>query len=256
VAAVLGLETWAAVALLAAAATVVLLVILGVAASRRVAADVGALIAALAVLGLGSALVLVPSFRKFHSEIWKRDPFAVRMVTTKVTKSANPGKTVKPATKTVTRTTTVGATGTTTVTSVTRTPRTVQAGLVATSTTTTTNEANDSLLERALSTGGLVLFRLAIVAFAAFIAGAVVQRAILGRYTLKIGPLEFGDIQAATEEAVTTLKTALTSLGDNEKALSQDFNRQSAATKKAIRALSEQVEAIRRRLPPGNAPLA
>jgi hypothetical protein len=121
---------------------------------------------------------------------------------------------------------------------------------LSTETTTTTNEANDSLLERALSTGGLVLFRLAIVAFAAFIAGAVVQRAVLGRYSLKLGILELDDISAATTESVTALQTAIASLGAKDKALSSSIGKNAAATNKAIKALSDQIDEIRRRLPP------
>jgi FAD/FMN-containing dehydrogenase len=247
---VLGVEIWAVVALLLAAAAIVLVVVVGLMRSRRAAADVGALIAAIAVLGLGAVLVLVPSFRKFHSEIWKRDPFSVRLVTSTVTRKADPGRTVKPATTTVTRTRTTGPTGRTTEVTIQAAPRSVQAGPVSTTTTTTTNEANDSLLERALSTGGLLLFRLAIVAFAAFIAGAVVQRAILGRYSLKLGVLEFDDIQSGAEEAVKALTTRVTELGEQEKALTKKANRDTAATKKAILALSAQVDALRLRLPP------
>jgi hypothetical protein len=211
-------------------------------------ADVAALTVALAVLALGSVLVLVPSFRQFH-EIWKRDPFSVRLVTTTVKKTTAPGKARTPPTKKVIRTTTVSPSGKTMVTTIETVPGSAKKRATSTETTTTTAEANDSLLERALSTGGLVLFRLAIVAFAAFISGAVVQRAVLGRYALKLGVLELDDLSAATTDAVAALQAAITAIGDQEKALSSHVGKRAAETKKAIAALSAQIEEIWRRLP-------
>jgi hypothetical protein len=211
---------------------------------RRTTADIAAVVAALAVLTLGSLLVLVPSFRHFHKEVWNRDPFAVRLVTTTVTKTTTPGTTTTPATRK-----SIKVTGKTPSTTVETTNAAITKGTTATETTTTTNEANDSLLERTLSTGGLILFRLAIVAFAAFIAGAVVQRAVLGRFALKIGPLQLDEISGATAESVTALQTALTKLGNREKSLSRRVSQQAAATLEAIEAIRAQIEELQKRLP-------
>jgi hypothetical protein len=239
---------------------------------------VAALIAAILVLVAGFVLVVLPSITHYKEQVWDRDPFAVRLVTEKVTKSSTPEATTTPATTKVTRTVTRGATGRTTTTVTETTAATTQRGAATTETTTTTKEASDSLLERALSTGGLVLFRVAIVAFAAFIAGAVVQRAILGKYALKLGVLELGELQEGTDTAVTALQTAVKELGDTvktlgetaktlgdktnalgettnalvdqEKTLSRRVAQQAAASKKAIKALSDQVEELRKRLPP------
>ena len=123
-----------------------------------------------------------------------------------------------------------------------------------------------------------MLFRIGIVAFAAFIAGAVVQRMVLGQYALKLGVLEFGEIKDAADDALTALQTAVKDLGvtvtklgetstalvattntlggrtdklaDQEGALSARVIRNAAASKKAIQALSDQVEGLRKRLPP------
>jgi DNA-binding XRE family transcriptional regulator len=55
-------------------------------------------------------------------------------------------------------------------------------------TTTTTTEASSSFAERLLGRSGLLLARLALVALLAFLAAAVLQRAILGSYGLRARP--------------------------------------------------------------------
>lgn len=63
-------------------------------------------------------------------------------------------------------------------------------------TTTTTTPRARSLLDRTFAPGGLLLLRIAIAAAAAFLAGAVTQRVLLGRYDIEVGPtgVKFGDL--------------------------------------------------------------
>jgi DNA-binding XRE family transcriptional regulator len=55
-------------------------------------------------------------------------------------------------------------------------------------TTTTTTEASSSFAERLLGRSGLLLVRLVLVALLAFLAAAVLHRAILGSYGLRARP--------------------------------------------------------------------
>jgi hypothetical protein len=81
--------------------------------------------------------------------------------------------------------------------------------------TTTTKDVDEGLLDGALSAGGSVLVRLAICVLLAFLAGALVQRLLLGQFSLKLGPLEVPELQAAAAvseelaEEVVALKTAV-----------------------------------------------
>jgi DNA-binding XRE family transcriptional regulator len=69
----------------------------------------------------------------------------------------------------------------------TETIRTKAAGQAAVRTTITRNESA-WFGERALGKGGLLILRLALVALTAFLAGAVLQRIILGNYGLRARP--------------------------------------------------------------------
>lgn len=73
-----------------------------------------------------------------------------------------------------------------------------QTGTETEKTETTTAEADESLLERSLAAGGLLLFRVGIVALAAFLAGAVVQRTVLGNFAIKVGGVEVPELAAET----------------------------------------------------------
>lgn len=74
---------------------------------------------------------------------------------------------------------------------------------------TTTSPADPSLAERALGDGGLLLLRLGVVALAAFLAGAVVQRTALARFDLKVAGLEIPDITEAADKAIAALTARL-----------------------------------------------
>ena len=100
----------------------------------------------------------------------------------------------------------------------------------STTTTVTAREAERSLVERALGVSGLVLLRLGVVALAAFLAGAVVQRTLLANFALKLGPLEVPDIARTTESALEKIE--------------EQLNRQADATEDALRAGASAVEAV------------
>ena len=69
-------------------------------------------------------------------------------------------------------------------------------------TTTTTKPRARSLLDRGFAPGGLLLLRIAIAAAAAFLAGAVTQRVLLGRYDIELGPggVKLGALGESVEE--------------------------------------------------------
>jgi hypothetical protein len=93
----------------------------------------------------------------------------------------------------------------------------------STETRTTTSEASRSFVERSLAAGGLLLLRIGIVALAAFLAGAVVQRTILGDFAMKFGPVEvpaLAQTAAASEKAIEEIK--------------QELGRQADATRRAM----------------------
>ena len=74
-------------------------------------------------------------------------------------------------------------------------------------TTTTTTSGERTTLERVLGDGGVVMLQIAAVALAAFLAAAVVQRVLLGKYGgLKIGTLELGEIAEASTAGIDELK--------------------------------------------------
>jgi hypothetical protein len=78
-----------------------------------------------------------------------------------------------------------------------------------TETTTTRKPESSGFVERALGNSGLFLLRVGIVALAAFLAAAVVQRTIMGDYALKVGPLEIPALTEASETALEGVKADL-----------------------------------------------
>jgi DNA-binding XRE family transcriptional regulator len=68
--------------------------------------------------------------------------------------------------------------------------------------TTTRKEASASLPERVLGNSGLLLLRVSLVALAAFLAAAVLQRVILGDYALRVGPAKAPPRTAASKYAL------------------------------------------------------
>ena len=123
---------------------------------RRSIADWTAAALAVAILGVGGLVVIKPAIDHWD-DVYRADPFVVGTTTQKVQKRlpAINGKSTRP-----------------------RVSRT----------TTTTTESSSSFAERLLGKSGTVLLRLGLVALVAWLAAALLQRAILGTYSLRIGP--------------------------------------------------------------------
>lgn len=169
-------------------------------ATRKQTADIVSLLASLVVFAGGLVVVVWPSLQ--HHGTLFADPWAPRTTTTRVEKTAG-SQTDKP--KVATTVTgraagdSAGGGATTTVTE--------RAG-IATEVTKTTAEADLSLIERGLGTGGLLLLRLGLVAMAAFLAGAVIQRTILGRFAIELGPVKVPELSETAEAAQGAITTA------------------------------------------------
>jgi len=111
---------------------------------RRTIADWSACGLAVAILAFGGLIVIKPALDNWD-EVYRGDPFA-------------PGTTTQIVQKT--------------------------AGEKVDRTRTTTTEASSSFPERLLGDAGTLLFRLLLVALTAFLAAAVLHRALLGEYGL------------------------------------------------------------------------
>ncbi len=122
---------------------------------RRGIADWAAAFLAVAILGVGGLVVIKPALDHWD-DVYRADPFVVGTTTQKAQKRlpAIRGKSARP-----------------------RVSRT----------TTTTTESSSSFAERLLGKSGTVLLRLGLVALVAWLAAALLQRAILGTYALRIG---------------------------------------------------------------------
>jgi DNA-binding XRE family transcriptional regulator len=123
-------------------------------AMRRGIADWSAAALAVAILALGGLLVIKPAADHWD-DVYRSDPFVVGTTTQKVQKRlpATGRKTARP-----------------------RVSRT----------TTTTTEDSSSLVERLLGKSGTLLLRLGFVVLLAWLAAALLQRALLGSYGLRI----------------------------------------------------------------------
>jgi hypothetical protein len=133
------------------------------------------------VLPLALGLVLSPVWN--HWRELDDGPFERRSETsavTKVTAGSSPSKKV-----TVTRG--PGTSKKTTANETTTTGTTTE-------TTTTVGPAKDSLFVTALGNSGLLLVRIGIALLTAWVAAAAVQRAILGRFGVKVGPIEIAEL--------------------------------------------------------------
>ena len=123
-------------------------------AMRRGIADWSAAALAVAILVLGGLVVIKPAADHWD-DVYRADPFVVGTTTQKVQKRlpATSGKNTRP-----------------------RVSRT----------TTTTTEESSSLVERLVGKSGTLLLRLALVVLVAWLAAALLQRALLGTYGLRI----------------------------------------------------------------------
>jgi DNA-binding XRE family transcriptional regulator len=112
---------------------------------RRAIADWSACGLAVAMLALGGLVVIKPALDHWD-DLYRGDPFAAGTTTQIVQKTS---------------------------------------GQKVDRTRTTTTEASSSFPERLLGDSGVLLVRVALVALAAFLAAAVLHRAILGNYALR-----------------------------------------------------------------------
>jgi len=88
-----------------------------------------------------------------------------------------------------------------------RTVETLDAGGRVTGTVVTTEPAG-SWLERSLGPGGVLLLRVAVVAVAAFLAGALVYRTASGNFPLEVAGVKFADkASAGLDELSETVAT-------------------------------------------------
>jgi DNA-binding XRE family transcriptional regulator len=116
---------------------------------RKTIADWTAGVLALIVLGLGGLVVVKPAVDNWD-DLYRSHPFEVGTATERVIKERDG----KPTERTITR-----------------------------------EQASASLPERVLGNSGLLLLRLSLVALTAFLAAAVLHRALLGNYGLRASPV-------------------------------------------------------------------
>jgi hypothetical protein len=119
---------------------------------------------------------------------------------------------------------------------------TTQAGGEPT-TKTITKEASRSFVERSLAAGGLLFLRIGVVVLAAFFAGALVQRMILGNYALKVGPVELPELAraaAASAQAVDDITAQL----DKQAKATEEAMRVAAGTADGLATLHEKLEPL------------
>jgi hypothetical protein len=190
--------------------------------------DLLAKLAALGVLGLGLFIVIFPVAK--HGQHFGRDPDEARTTTSTV---------VARASAATAMTTVVAGPGGTTTTAVTGSPSPL------TTTTMSVGEESRSLVDRALGTGGFFLFRVALACIAAFLAGAVVQRALRGKFAIKLPFVEFGDLPeaaAASTEALEKLKSNLNDqLNSVVERMGESLSASAEATANAIGALNHRL---------------
>ena len=163
-------------------------------------------IAALVVLILGGFVVLKPVVTDWGS-LYGADPFAQRRTTVVTEKRLASGK------REVTR---------------------------------VTKDASDSMLTRGLSAGGLLLVRVGIVVLVAFLAGALVQRLLLGEFAVKVGPLEvpaLADAAATSERLAQELAALRDSVTEQQRDLASLHAQTSEGLELVSRALAQQATA-------------
>jgi hypothetical protein len=177
--------------------------------------------AAITVVGVAilSVIVIVEPARDHWGDVKNEDPFARRQVTEVVTSTKLKRKTNPPGQQT-------GIDKRFKVASRER--------------KATTKEADESVLERSLASGGLLLLRLGVAALAAFIAGAAVQRTIMGNYAFKAGPLEVPELAAASEAAVDELTALLDEQAEATTTIAK-------SSKDSIEKLEQRLEALEQR---------
>lgn len=162
------------------------------------------------------------------------DPYADQSQTTTITKT-----TPRPRSRTTVSKS--GASGKSTET----TTRRVDGGRPVTDVTRTTAPVHDSVFERSVAGGAILLLQVALVALAAFIAGAGVQRIILARYGIKVAGLEIADLPdaaSASQKAIDELRASLDTQVNALKAqITQELD---AGDQRAMTALNSAIQAL------------
>lgn len=116
--------------------------------------------------------------------------------------------------------------------------------VVATQRTTAPDSA--SVVEKALASGGLVLLRLALVAAAAFVAGAIVKNTMLGNYPIKVAGVELDQLTDKAEETARDAKESVERLADLMQRLFEEAATQSADTVARVKEeLQAEIDALR-----------
>jgi hypothetical protein len=181
-----------------------------------------ALIAALALLDVG-AEVDTPSS------------------TTTVTKEAVPSGASSTTTTTVTPAR-EGARGETTVVEKNAPRRPAE-------TTVTEKSGERSFLERVLGGNGVAVLQIGAALLAAFAAGAVTQRVLLGQYGFKLGGFELSEIAGASTEALEKLKQEVAAeITRVEKRATEGLSRVDRSRRKVDASLKKDLAEAYRRL--------
>ncbi len=102
----------------------------------------------------------------------------------------------------------------------------------------TESPASQSLLERGLARGGLLFLRLGVVLLAAFLAGAFVQRFVLGEFAVEVGGLK---LPALADQAATSVEKLKEVVAKQETRIEQV----SAATREALVDLDASLKGVR-----------
>ena len=121
-------------------------------------------------------------------------------------------------------------------------------------TTKTTEEGQRTFPERVLGDGGMVVLQIAAVLLAAFLAGAMLQRVLLGHYGgFKLGSFELTAVERAStqlEEAVRKLSEEA-ARSEDVKRVQEESRREDAAVNRDLVSLMKRIELLERRLEPG-----
>ena len=117
---------------------------------------------------------------------------------------------------------------------------------------TTTTTANDrTFIERMLGDEGLGFIKLAIVVLAAFLSGALVQRAILGQYGVTVGGFGLPQLQETADTSAVAIEKLSRSLQAQRTALeelSRDLHDRARETRGDLAAVSDDLAVVYHRL--------
>jgi hypothetical protein len=198
--------------------------------------NVAAGLAALAVVVAGAILIYLPI--KHHGSHFRDDPNTPHILTSTVAQKSGAPSDRPKTTKTIVRTPDDPVTTTLVIEHPGR----------QTKVTTTVSPDKPSLLERAFGAGGYFIFRVALVAAAAFIAGALVQRTLLAKFAIKLPFVELADLPAATadsKQAIDALRNGLVGqIAELRDTTTARLAAGTAVTEQALHALADVSKAI------------